>query len=165
MREIINATTNDIDEIMHIFDIAKSFMRETGNLNQWINGYPSIELILDDIKTNNFYIVKDDNKIVGCFYYYIGNDITYNYIEGKWLQNDTYGTIHRIASLPSVHNVLKDVIAFCKSISKNEIKAIRVDTHSDNKVMQHVLLKNGFSLCGTIYLVNGDPRLAYELIL
>jgi hypothetical protein len=42
---------------------------------------------------------------------------------------------------------------------------IRIDTHRDNKIMQHNILKEGFSYCGIIYLESGDERLAYQKIL
>ena len=41
---------------------------------------------------------------------------------------------------------------------------IRIDTHRDNKIMQHNILKYGFSYCGIIYLLSGDERLAYQSI-
>ena len=44
-------------------------------------------------------------------------------------------------------------------------ESLRADTHADNKIMQHVLEKNGFRKCGIIHLANGDPRLAYEKML
>ena len=37
-----------------------------------------------------------------------------------------------------------------------------MDTHRDNAVMQHVMEKNGFKKCGIIYLLSGDPRVAYQ---
>ncbi len=48
---------------------------------------------------------------------------------------------------------------YCKAYSNN----IRIDTHKDNKVMQHVLARNGFKRCGIIFLLNGDPRVAFQL--
>ena len=42
---------------------------------------------------------------------------------------------------------------------------IRVDTHRDNKVMQHILTKYGFQRCGIIYVKNGTERIAYQRIL
>ena len=33
---------------------------------------------------------------------------------------------------------------------------IRIDTHRDNKIMQHNILKQGFTYCGIIYLQSGD---------
>ena len=41
---------------------------------------------------------------------------------------------------------------------------IRIDTHHDNKIMQHNILKHGFTYCGIIYLLSGDKRLAYQRI-
>jgi len=35
---------------------------------------------------------------------------------------------------------------------------IRIDTHRDNRIMQHVISKYGFTYCGIIYLANGDER-------
>ena len=45
-----------------------------------------------------------------------------------------------------------------------KVRSIRVDTHNDNILMRKVLDRLGFSLCGTIYLENGDPRIAYERV-
>ena len=42
---------------------------------------------------------------------------------------------------------------------------IRIDTHKDNKIMQGLLARHGFSYCGIIYLKNGSPRLAYQRVL
>ena len=35
-------------------------------------------------------------------------------------------------------------------------KYIRIDTHSDNKIMQHNIVKHGFTYCGIIHLLSGD---------
>ena len=34
----------------------------------------------------------------------------------------------------------------------------------DNKVMQQAFEKHGFKHCGVIYLLNGEPREAYQLV-
>ena len=44
---------------------------------------------------------------------------------------------------------------------KNGIEAIRVDTQDENKVMQHILVREGFEYCGLITF-DGGPKLAYE---
>ena len=42
---------------------------------------------------------------------------------------------------------------------------IRIDTHGDNKVMQGMLKKLGFTHCGTVYVEeDNDPRLAFEKV-
>ena len=40
---------------------------------------------------------------------------------------------------------------------------IRIDTHRDNLVMQHLLADEGFSYCGVIHCWSGDERLAFQL--
>ena len=99
-------------------------------------------------------------RIRGVFYFVIGPDPTYSVIEdGGWLSDEPYGTIHRIASDGS-GGLFSAVLKFCRS----RIGHIRIDTHHDNRVMQHVVEKHGFSRRGIIFLANGDPRIAYEMI-
>ena len=56
----------------------------------------------------------------------------------------------------------KEIINRIIDFVKDKTTHLRIDTHEDNLVMQHVLEKNGFTKCGIIYLESGDPRLAYE---
>lgn len=55
---------------------------------------------------------------------------------------------------------MSDILDYCFALCSN----IRIDTHRDNKIMQHNLSKHGFTYCGIIYLANGDERLAYQKI-
>ncbi len=157
--EIKHCTINEIDKIMQIYDTARNFMRQTGNLNQWINGYPQKELVLEDINLNRFYGVYDNGELVGVFMMLVGNDPTYQKIyNGNWLNDEEYAVIHRIATV--LHG--KGIAKACYDFALSKCKNLRIDTHSDNLVMQRSLQKNGFKYCGVIYLLNGDPRLAYQ---
>ncbi len=49
-------------------------------------------------------------------------------------------------------------LAFCEQLEPN----IRIDTHQNNKRMQHLLEKNGFTYCGIILTEEQAPRLAYQ---
>ena len=69
-----------------------------------------------------------------------------------------YHVVHRIASYPDAHGIFSSIMDFCFSHDTN----IRIDTHRDNKIMQHNILKHGFTYCGIIYLLSGDERLAYQ---
>ena len=89
----------DIRDIMGIYAFARQFMKEQGNPIQWREGYPSKQLIEEDILSNHSFVVEKDGKIVGTFAFIIGEDPTYQIIEkGAWRSSETYGTIHRIAS-------------------------------------------------------------------
>jgi len=156
---IRKANREDIVCIRTIYEIAKQFMRNHGNFSQWINGYPSDELIRNDIQNNNLYVCYDENGIYGVFAFIVGDDPTYRVIDGHWLDDNRYGTIHRIASNQTRKGVLNEVVDYCYSI----IKHLRIDTHEVNIIMQEAITKCGFKKCGIITIADGTPRIAYEL--
>lgn len=155
---IRKAKIEDLKELMDIFESAKMIMRESGNMTQWSDGYPQKELIEQDIIKGQLYVIKED-EIEACFVLQTGEDPTYAYIEGSWLSNSPYITIHRIAKRGG-HDIFKKALSF----AKEKIDHLRIDTHKDNVIMRHVLESNGFKYRGIIYLLDGDPRLAYEYL-
>lgn len=154
------ASYDDLNQILDIYAYARCFMASTGNPNQWVNNYPSIDILSSDIDKKQLYVCYDEDSIYGVFVFFIGIDETYNYIEGKWLNDESYGVIHRIASMGSKKGIFSEVLSYATNLVDN----IRIDTHRDNLVMQGVLSKYGFIKCGTIYLKNGSERLAYQFI-
>ena len=155
---IRKAIKEDLPVLQCIYEKARCYMRDHGNMNQWVNGYPSEALLTSDIEKDTLYVVEADGVVRACFVLAQGPDPTYHYINGNWLNNEDYYVIHRIASDGSIHGVLACALSFAESIASN----IRIDTHNDNQTMQNQLIKNGFTYCGIIYLENGDPRLAYQ---
>jgi hypothetical protein len=83
---------------------------------------------------------------------------TYFTIDGAWLTDEPYGVIHRMASYPDVHGIFAAIMDF----AAERYAHLRIDTHRDNRIMQHLIEKYGFTYCGIIYLADGSPRLAYE---
>lgn len=156
------AIVSDMQAIMAVLEAAKGIMRASGNLHQWVNGYPSESVIREDMDKEQGFVLEEGAKVVGYFTFVPSPEPTYSTIYGgAWLDDDKpYHVIHRIASLPEVHGVFAAIMDFAFAHDGN----IRVDTHEDNHIMQHNLLKHGFSYCGIIYLASGDPRLAYQKI-
>lgn len=153
------AVQADLDEIEKIYAAARQFMAQNGNPTQWNDGYPRRELLQKDILLKRLYAVTREGEICGVFVFVIGEDPTYGYMEGgTWRSDTTYGTIHRIASRSS--GVFRACLQFCRS----KCSHIRVDTHERNKPMQHLAEKYGFSKRGVIYVEDGTPRIAYDLL-
>ncbi|MBR2974200.1 MAG: GNAT family N-acetyltransferase [Clostridia bacterium] len=150
---------DQIDDAMQIYDNARAYMRQNGNKNQWSNGYPSKEVIAEDIAQGRFYGVYDGGKLVCVFMMMVGVDPNYNVIyDGSWLNDEQYAVIHRIATI--LHG--KGVAEMCYNFALAHCNNLRIDTSSENIPMQKSLAKNGFVCCGVIHLANGDPRLAYH---
>ena len=58
----------------------------------------------------------------------------------------------------------EDAAAAAVEYGRSRCCHIRVDTHADNKPMQHLAEKYGFSRRGIIYVEDGTPRIAYDLL-
>lgn len=158
---IRKATLQDLDEIMEIYRRARQFMADNGNPTQWPDGYPGRHLIEQDIEKGVSYVCEDIHGIQGVFAFILGADPTYQLIEdGSWLKENSYGTVHRLASAGR----RKGVASLCFTWCFEQCGNVRVDTHEDNKVMQHLIEKNGFIKCGRIFAQNGTPRIAYQRI-
>lgn len=155
-------TVDDIAALMVIYDNARRFMQHTGNANQWIAGYPSESVLRSDIANQCSYVCEDwQGNIVGTFCFFVGCESSYIVIyDGKWLNNDSYGVVHRLAGAGS----MKGIADFCLQWCYNQCGNIRVDTHKDNKVMQHILIKNGYVQCGTIVIGDGTSRIAFQKV-
>lgn len=136
-------------------------MAVNGNPEQWGTRHPPRALLEEDIPAGRLYVCEDGTGIYGVFAFIIGEDPTYLKIDdGKWLSDTPYGVIHRIAGKEAGHGVLGEAVGFCTE----RIPHLRIDTHEDNSVMRHLLPKHGFVSCGTIYIADGSPRIAYERI-
>lgn len=103
--------------------------------------------------------VGEDDEVVMAFAFIIGDDSTYSVIEaGRWLNDLPYGTIHRLGSTGKHRGILRQCVDYCMS----QIGNIRLDTHADNATMQSAAEKLGFTRCGTIYCIDGSPRVAFQ---
>lgn len=161
-RTIREAQPSDMADIRLVINAAKGIMRASGNMLQWQGNYPSEEVLLADMERHGGFVILDDGRIVGYFAFLPSPDPTYSTIyQGEWLDDTLpYHVVHRIASYPDAHHIFASLLDFCFAREPN----LRIDTHRDNSIMQHVLLRHGFTYCGIIYLANGDERLAYQKI-
>ena len=168
---IRKSTLNDLDRLMDIFNEARATIARLG-IDQWQNGYPSRDVISDDIEKGCSYSVEIDGKLCGTFVLVDDGEITYDKIYGgHWLTGDesqSYVALHRVAI--SVANrgsgISTAIIAFAADFARAlGLASLRIDTHEGNVVMRRMLEKHGFRLCGTIYLLSKDARVAYEKLL
>ena len=157
---IEKATLSQLPQILKIYEMARDFMAQSGNPTQWGTNYPPEEMIRQDILDGKSYVNLKDGIIRAVFYFAVEEDPTYGYIDGAWLNDKPYGVIHRIA----VGESGKGVAAECFRFAMERCDNLRIDTHENNIPMQRCLGKNGFTRCGTIYLEDGDPRIAYQKV-
>jgi RimJ/RimL family protein N-acetyltransferase len=150
----------DLPAILSLYEEARQFMHRSGNLTQWTGGYPGADIIMADIRHQYSHVaVGDDAGIGGVFSLIPGEDPTYAMIEeGRWLNDRPYAAVHRLAISRRGSGLAACCLDWCFAKFGN----IRADTHRDNLPMQRLLVKNGFTYCGIIYVADGTPRLAYQ---
>lgn len=149
----------DLDILLNLYKNARMFMAAHNNPTQWGTNYPTRQLLESDILEGCSYVCEEHSKIIATFYYHFGEDDTYRKIyNGQWLDEAPYGVVHRITS----DGTIKGTASFCLDWALTQCGSLKIDTHRDNHVMQHLLEKNGFTRCGIIYLNDGNERIAYQ---
>lgn len=163
---IRKATYEDVPRLMEIFASARQIMRDSGNLHQWDDSYPSETIVQKDISEGVCHVLCDDTGLILATMAFIpGPDPTYAEIYSdhtmtiptSWPNEFPYHVIHRIAVAQPGHGAFALLTAW----AFERAHTIRIDTHADNVIMHHLLAKHGFTPCGTIRLASGAPRVAY----
>lgn len=154
------AKKTDLDKLLEIYREAREFMKNSGNKTQWGDNKPSKETLERDIENKNLYKVVDFDEIVGAFALIYGEDKTYLEIDGKWLNDEPYATLHRVASSGKARGIMTEIIKF----SEEKYENLRIDTHKNNHKMLDKIRENGFTYCGVIKIDDGSPREAFQKI-
>lgn len=153
---------DEIDLLSDLFANARRRMKEAGNPGQWQEDRPALSTLQNDIEKGQLFAVESYGELQGVFALIGGDDPTYARIDdGKWLNDEPYCVIHRIARTENGHGIFDAALARAASLYGN----LRIDTHQDNAVMQHLLRKHGFSYCGIIYTDDGTSRMAFQKVL
>lgn len=155
------ARAEDLPALIPIYDAARRFMAEHGNPTQWAaSGYPNGEDLAEDIRLGQLYVLDEGGALHGAFVLQLGEEANYRQIDGAWLSDAPYGTIHRVASDGAVPGLFDACLAFCR----DKIAHLRIDTHENNAVMRHLIVSRGFLPCGVIRVEDGTLRLAFERV-
>ena len=152
---LVKAQLKDIKLIMAIINDGKKHLKSQNSL-QWNlpNGYPNEDILLNDIKNESCYLYIEDNEVIGTMSIIHTPDENYYEINGKWLTDQPYASIHRIAVLNSHHNngIGVKMLLEAEKIVNNNIYSIKIDTHKINVQMIKTIEKCGYTYCGTITL-------------
>lgn len=155
---IRKATPADRPDILAIYARARSFMAQAGNPTQWGSTYPPEPMVDRDIAAGVDYVYEVDGRIQAVFAMIPGDDPVYQVIEGRWLNDEPYCAVHRVAS----RGEMKGAATHCLRWALEQAGNIRIDTHDDNRPMQSVLAKLGFAYCGRVWMEDGSGRIAYQ---
>lgn len=163
------SSEGDVAQILPLIDQAKAYLASQG-IDQWQDGYPNGDVVHEDIRLGQGYVLEEDGQVLGILTLVFGGEPTYEAIyDGAWTTPEPYACFHRIAVSAAARGkgAADAMMQGAEAIAREKgMAGVRIDTHHDNIVMQRMLMRNGFVPCGTIYLQggreHGAPRLALE---
>lgn len=165
------AQHHHLEEICRITDEAKAQLKAMW-LDQWQKGYPSREIWINDINNQNAWVALENDHVLGVFAFQTTPDPSYAKIDGNWLSDTPYASMHRVCVSNQVkgQGVAGKLFEFGFEMARRQgFKSMRIDTHPENEPMKKALHKAGFIHCGSIILKggceDGDLRIAFEKIL
>ena len=160
------ATTKDVPAIWIILQQAIEQRKQDGS-KQWQDGYPNLQTVEDDIKKGYGYALVENDSIIAYAAIIFDIEPAYEIIEGKWITNDKYVVVHRVATSNSVkgRGVATHLFKMIENVSlENNVYSIKVDTNYDNIPMLKILDRLGYTYCGEVYF-RDSARKAFEKVL
>ncbi|MGH2623259.1 MAG: GNAT family N-acetyltransferase [Sphingobacterium sp.] len=160
------ATNEDRDRIWEILQQAIKLRKQDGS-SQWQDGYPNAGVVQHDINQGYGYVLLSEGQILAYVAVIFDGEPAYQELEGKWLSNQEYVVIHRLAVAQDIKTkgtatfVMKQVETLAIA---HGVYSIKVDTNFDNKGMLRIFEKLGYEYCGEVHF-RGGARMAFEKLL
>lgn len=167
--------SNELDRIMELLADGRTALGALG-IDQWQGGYPHREAIENDVACGDSYVIEDEGTPIATAMIGFSGERDYDRIEdGAWLTSclstdPCYAVVHRVAvdSACKGRGVASFLLDQAECLARARgCASVRIDTHPGNAPMRKLLVKSGFTECGTIYIGHADgeatpERIAYE---
>lgn len=167
MMRFRQAIANDHEAIWRIFAAAIGRLRVAG-IDQWQEGYPNPATIAEDIAQGQGWLIEEHDRVVAYGAVICTGEPAYEHIsDGQWLSSaDDYVVVHRLCVAENVLGMGYGLrfMEKVEAMTGDSVSSFRVDTHADNRAMQQMLRKLGFTPCGSV-TIDSRPFLAYEKLL
>lgn len=163
MNELVLAKIEETEECGKLLEEGRQFQLANGFV-QWTAKYPTSGDVEKDIKEGTGYVYKIDGKIAAYMCIRKGIEPYYVKIDGEWDSKEPYVVVHRMGLSDEFRGkgLTKEIFLAIEELSRKlGALSIRIDTHTPNKTMQHVLERCGFTYRGIVNYPQGT-RLGYD---
>lgn len=159
------ANVEDISAVVEIMAAASARLGAAG-IDQWQRGYPNRGSVEKDIAEGVGMVLCEGDTILVYGAVIFSGEPAYNDLTGgEWLTQGDYACVHRLC----VNEIFvgmgfsKHFMFAAEAMASERVKSIRIDTHPENKIMQGLIEKLGYTYCGDVVIES--RRLAYEKLL
>ena len=160
------ACVEDIPPILQIFREGQAFL-QAQNVPQWRPGTePTIKEAEAAVQTEQGYVLTVEDTVAAFIMLVPGPDGSPPLSQGEWPGRDEdYVALHRVAVSANMRGMglcSKLLEAAIEQGIKLGYRAVRIDTHPDNQIMQRAILRVGFQQVGVMELsIPYGTRLVY----
>lgn len=163
---IRRARIEDISSILSIVRSAQLSLCELG-IDQWQDGYPSREVIEQDIANGVGYVAcLESGMVVGYEAVVLSGEEAYAQLPADaWHTSEQYVVVHRLCVLRECcrRGIAIELMRFAAEHAiEHDIHDFRIDTHRGNVRMLAMMQRLGFEYCGRIRYASGE-REAFDL--
>lgn len=140
--------------------------RKKEGSRQWQDGYPNEFSVSDDMEKGYAYVLTENEIVLAYVAVIFDKEPAYEVIEGKWLSDDDYLVLHRVAVSESAKGkgIATKLFGLLEDLCiQRKVYSIKVDTNFDNIPMLKIMNKLGYTYCGEVYL-KGGVRKAFEKV-
>lgn len=148
------AAENDILPAVAIMNDAISRLGNEG-VDQWQHGYPNRQRLVQDVEEGIGWVLCEDDEVVAYgALVFTGEPAYANITDGEWLTlEENYAVVHRMCVKQGVtgRGYGRRFMAEAERVAAQTRRSMRIDTHADNRTMQHLMRSMGYTYCGIIY--------------
>lgn len=162
------ACLTDVEKIYSLMRACAANLISKG-IYQWNECYPTKEILTDDVKLQQLYVLESNQNIIGCVVVSFVMDDEYKSV--SWLTPTTkHIYIHRLAVHPKHQGkgYAQKLMQFAENVAKsNSCASIRLDTFSKNLRNQKFYELRGYKKVGEVFFPKQSehPFYCYELVL
>ena len=158
------ASSGDNAAILHLFNKVTTALLTNG-IDQWDGSYPTLDIISEDIKSSNCWILKEKEEIIASFVLNDDQDDQYAHIQ--WLYDGRVAVLHRVAVSPASQGqgIGKALCRFAEASARSlGYHTIRLDTYSRNPISNNLYQSLGYKRARGLCYFHGNktPFYCYE---
>ncbi len=145
MSNILHAKETDLDEVYQLYKLGVSYLESNG-IYQWDDQYPSKSDLIDDIKSNSVFLLKESNQLAGAIT--LDNKQDEQWANLSWAYSfDSILSLHRLCIHPDYSNrgYAKLLMEYAERFALNHgYQVIRLDSFLGNPFSQKLYPKLGY---------------------
>lgn len=156
------AQPSDVDTVLRMIEEGRRRLKASG-VDQWQDGYPNRAAVEADVARKRGLLILSDRIEAGYGAVVTDGEAAYDTPECRWTVPGPYLTIHRlcIAEAYVRQGLARAFIRHAgRTGAARGFRALRADTHPDNRRMLRLLEEEGFRYAGRCYYAS--LRLAFE---